>query len=178
MHRHLFSHIYKQKNSLTILKLGKSKDQPKVGRPDRTKTVGPTKWIEPVSVQLRSGPLQAFGLGLKGEIRPSLLGKKEAAASCRENPDNTANGQLQSKVAAERENSLRRKLPGSSLIVANKYPRQTLYTTNFNLPSFPAAMKLIPSLFSSSSSKQCSPSSSDSNHYVDSDVNFMCFFVG
>ena len=96
------------------------------------------------------------------------LGKKEAATSCRENPDKTVNGQPQPKAAAERENSLRRKLPGSSLAVANKYPPQTFYATSFNQSSFSAAMKLIPSLFSSSSSKQRSPSSSDSNRSVDS----------
>ena len=45
--------------------VGKSKD--------RTETVGPKKWVGPVSVQLQSGPRQAFGLGPKGEIRPSLL---------------------------------------------------------------------------------------------------------
>ena len=51
-----------------LLSLGKSKDRPKVGRPDRTETVGPRKWTVPVSVQIRSGPLQAFGLGPKGEM--------------------------------------------------------------------------------------------------------------
>ena len=34
---------------------GKAKVRPKVGRPDQTETVGPTKWARPVSVQLRSG---------------------------------------------------------------------------------------------------------------------------
>ena len=48
--------------------LGKSKDHPKVGRLDRTETVGPRKWIGPVSVQIRSGLRQAFGLGPKGKI--------------------------------------------------------------------------------------------------------------
>ena len=46
--------------------LGKSKDRPKVGRPDRTETVGPRKWTGPVSVQILSGLRQAFGLGPKG----------------------------------------------------------------------------------------------------------------
>ena len=51
--------------------LGKSKDRPKVGRPDRTETVGPRKWTGPVSVQIRSGLGQAFGLGPKAKIRKS-----------------------------------------------------------------------------------------------------------
>ena len=58
---------------LLCFHVGKSKDRPKVGRPDRTEIVGPKKWAGPVSVQLRSGPRQAFGLGPKGEICPSLL---------------------------------------------------------------------------------------------------------
>ena len=49
--------------------IGKSKDRPKVGRPDRTETAGPRKFVGPVSVQIRSGLLQAFSLGPKGEIR-------------------------------------------------------------------------------------------------------------
>ena len=65
-------HIFFVEKIITIFLVGKSKDRPKVGRPDRIETVGPTKWAGPVSVQLRSGPLQAFGLGPKGEICPSL----------------------------------------------------------------------------------------------------------
>ena len=37
--------------------VGKGKDRPNVGRPDRTETVGPTKWARLVSVQFRSGPV-------------------------------------------------------------------------------------------------------------------------
>ena len=49
--------------------IGKSKDWPKVGRPDRTETVDPRKWTWPISVQIRSSLHQAFGLGPKGKIR-------------------------------------------------------------------------------------------------------------
>ena len=40
-----------------VVHIGKGKDRPNVGQPDRTETVGPTKWARSVSVQFRSGPV-------------------------------------------------------------------------------------------------------------------------
>ena len=54
------------------IQVGKAKDRPSVGQPDRTETVGPTKWDRPVSVQFRSGPDFLFGLGPKRESVSSL----------------------------------------------------------------------------------------------------------
>ena len=76
-------YIYKgNKWAFWLQRVEKGKDRPRFGRPNRTETVGMSKWALTVSVENRFGPARVFGLGPKRKkeifrrkgVRQSALG--------------------------------------------------------------------------------------------------------
>ena len=132
---------------LSLIRVGKSKDRPKVGRLDRTETVGPRKWTGPVSVQIRSGLGQAFGLGPKAKIRKSknptirFQNPKSENPSFRKSKLSRNRGFLSSGFRHLHHHRKSRHLPASAISIIIVKPLQTTVSI-FYLLGFPILLAL------------------------------------